>query len=581
MRPRKLPAWAACALLAGSVGCATTGARARAGSARGVANDFPSRAELATLASSASARPVSDRRTAPIERWELSGPLPTAMGSAPATDATPYATLLRERAGATGGRVVVTQALQCAARELGRYALGHEGTAPQPLVDFVASRCGALNEALSVNVSRGTGDPSAPESALVSHFRADLVAAADRLFGEGPVNVGGWVGREGERFVVLSVAERRRVIIEPRPFTPDAQGVVVIDGRLLEAAANVSAQVNRGRWSTQPCERDASVRLPLFRVRCPVAAEDAAARLEVTAFPPQRLLGHVVFNALVGAGRDASRTFEVSPPDPARVAHDPAQSRDVLLSLLNDARRAASLAPVTLAARETDTACQVAPAFFSSVEDPAGATATDRIALGMMAGWDVEGAMIREGRFFTGAGAREDDLARWLAWNLERPMGRSVLLDGAVRQVALCPWMIDGHVQGVLWSSYSFYDDASVADEERGVYARIDEARRATGKGAVTRLTDLRPMMESHARSLQNNAGGLDATLQAMMRDAVAARGRGVRGWVIPTSDLASIEFPDDVVSPASLRIGVHVAHWRQPDAAWGQSVVFLLVEAG
>ena len=66
---------------------------------------------------------------------------------------------------------------------------------------------------------------------------------------------------------------------------------------------------------------------------------------------------------------------------------------------------------------------------------------------------------------------------------------------------------------------------------------------------------------------------------RAMLNQASEATGGGaVRGWVIPTIDLDTIEFPEVLVTTAAASAAVHVIHRRDQGAAWGQSVVFVLM---
>ena len=478
--------------------------------------------------------------------------------------------------------MVLSASMQCTARELGRYMVGHVGAIPQPLADFVAGRCGSYGSFAGAWMSRGTGPATSGEAELVAHFRGQLATAVQEFSAAaaGPTAVGAWFGRDGDRFLFLLAAESRRVAIEPRPFTPEADGRVTIEGRTLEATAHISGFVNRGQWSSALCEVDATVRMPRFRVRCPLGPQDVAARVELSAMAPGRLLGHTVFSAVVGAGRDAARTFDVRAADASRVTTDPARAREALLAGLNEARAEAGLAPVQLAARETDVACQATPAYFSSATDPSAAGSVDQIALGLMAGWDVDGGMIREGSFFSGGGVEEDDMGRWVSWALERPLARQVLLDGEVRQVAVCPWTVEGHTLGVLWSSYRFFAEGTQPQELARVYERLDAARRAAGRPPVERLSRLEAGLKAHAQTLERGQGGLEPTLQAMLESATNATGSAVRGWVIPTTDLDSIEFPRDLLDGNALRLVAQVAHWRSPEDAWGQTVVFLVIQA-
>lgn len=562
--------------------CATTGARSPRGAgarARVAGTQFPSRAELARLSAapppSAPATPI-----APLERWELAGPFPEAVGAVPSQDPAPLAALLRARAERTGGRAVVTEAMQCAARELGRYLLRHEGDTPQPISDFVLGRCGALSSRGTTVTSGGTADATRSDADVVHHFATALGGQVEQFLDQepGPINVGAALVRDGDRFVTYTVSEQRVVALEPGPLTPDANGDVTLAGRLLTTTAGLGGYINQGTWSSATCTMDPAVRLPAFRARCPMRPGDTVARVELSAHPPGRLLGHTVLSAIVGSGRAASRTFELPPDDPAQAARDPQQAQGVALALLNDARRAAGAPAVTLAAQESADTCQLAPVYFANAADSAAASNNDRIALGLMAGWSVEGGLIREGQFFSTAGSLDNSLPRWISWTLDRPMGRQVLMAPEVRQVSLCPAMTDGHVAGILWSSYSFYDDAELNAEAERVYRRIDAQRAATRLPPAQRMASLRPMMAATAASAAQG-GDLEAALDAMLNQASAATGGGsVQGWVMPTIDLDSIEFPEVLLTTAAASAAVHVIHRRDQGAAWGQSVVFVLM---
>src|SRR5207237_948074 len=93
---------------------------------------------------------------------------------------------------------------------------------------------------------------------------------------------------------------------------------------------------------------------------------------------------------------------------------------------LNRARARARLAPVTLSAAQSSENTRLAGTLFEATRTNDHATA-DRIALGLMAGWEI-GAMIRGGNVYVERAAPTRDPRVWLAVALEHPMGRSFLL---------------------------------------------------------------------------------------------------------------------------------------------------------
>jgi hypothetical protein len=314
-------------------------------------------------------------------------------------------------------------------------------------------------------------------------------------------------------------------------------------------------------------------------VQCSVDPQDTVERVELMAVSPGRLLSHGVFSAVVGPGRDLARTFELQASDPAQVTTDSARAREALLDAVNEVRLQAGVSPVSLAAHETETACQVTnPYFLSGLNDAEHAQNADRIALGLMAGWDVDGGMVRDGSFFSSRGAQDDDMAHWVTWAMERPSGRLALLRPEVQQIAVCPWMYGGHTQGVLWSSYEFFSEGTQPREVTRVYEHIDAARRTAGLNPIQPLTSLEASMKVHAQSLEQGRVDLEEALHAMLQDASEATGARVQGWVIPTTDIHAITFPRDMIERSSLRAVVQVAYWRDRNDAWGQTVVFVVM---
>lgn len=528
---------------------------------------FPSRDELAALSAAPPRAAPAAEPTAPLEPWELAGPLPEAVGTRPSTDAAPLAALLRARSAGTDGRVAVTEAMQCVARELGRYLLRHEGRVPPPFADFVLGRCGAMSSVAMTALVRGTAPARGDEAGLVRQLDAQLGAQADSLLRATPgaASAGAALVREGDRFVSLMVAERRA--IELTASAPDGDAVT-LEGRVLDGAAGVTGYVNQGAAAAD-CAIDPAVAAPAFRARCPLRAGDGFARVELFARASGRLLGALVFSGVVGPGRASARRFEVPPGDAAPL--DPGRATAGIVALLNAARAAGGIAPVALAAAESEAACRLAPVYFG---EPSPAGHRDRVALGLMAGWEVSGGMIREGNFFSTLGVTDNSLPRWMAWTLDRPMGRRVLMDPAVRQVAVCPHLVDGRIAGLVWASYSFYEDGPA--DARAVRARLDAQRRAAGVEPALDLDAVRPVMASAARAAAQGAE-LGSVLQAMLDRGVPAAGLPLHGWVIPTLDLGTVALPPDLLSARGLRAAIEVVHRREPGAAWGQAVVYVL----
>jgi len=69
-----------------------------------------------------------------------------------------------------------------------------------------------------------------------------------------------------------------------------------------------------------------------------------------------------------------------------------------LLTLVNERRAQAQLPALQLATRESETSARLAAHYFEGDRET---DLGDQIALGLMAGWDIQGSTIRNGDFYS------------------------------------------------------------------------------------------------------------------------------------------------------------------------------------
>ena len=113
-------------------------------------------------------------------------------------------------------------------------------------------------------------------------------------------------------------------------------------------------------------------------------------------------------------------------------AADALAFQTVLFSALNDVRKAAGVGPLTLEGKQSEVNQKLVPHFFEAAFSGRDEV-VDLIGLGVLAGWDVNG-LIRDGGVYSGIVTSTRSPARFLAYALESPLGRSILLgEGALR----------------------------------------------------------------------------------------------------------------------------------------------------
>lgn len=561
------------------LGCAPSQQRRTGQPLKRAPSAFPAAAALDEI----EARPVpTPERAEPIydtETWKLTGPLPVASEAAPRKGTGPWD---KAFAAALEGKATLrpTEAMHCVAREIGRYQLEKSGRPPEDLQRFILARCGAISPTVqgmsSVNeMPVKVSEKEAVDSAgtLLTNVANDLSAAGE------PLDVGLWFGRVGTKAIVSVAAAPRDIEMPPLAMSV-SDGRVTLQGTLRSSAAHVVARVNRGRFESATCEADESVVLPSFSFTCAADPADAHARIELFSYPPDRVLGHSLAAFLVSpGGKPLTDTFQrTAPKVPADAGPGIAAG---FLATLNVVRREAGLLEVRATDAQTETAGRVAPHYFSSstTREKRDKTA-DIVALGMLAGWKVDG-IVHDGMLTSAWSSDAADPSRLLSAMLESPSGRSVLLDRDADVIAIGTMQDpERHFLGALVTVYRLFEYVSPDARVRTVFERIDKLRAARGQPVAAFMKGLGKESEVAARSIEiahvDPAIALDSFLEASVPKAK----RAMRGYVVETSSLDSFDLPDDFTEAASFPVAIAVAYHRPPGEPWGRWVILMVTFA-
>jgi hypothetical protein len=168
----------------------------------------------------------------------------------------------------------------------------------------------------------------------------------------------------------------------------------------------------------------------------------------------------------------------------------------------------------------------------------------------------------------------------WLESAVERPIGRTTLLDPEARVIAIGPSIPEGVPGlGAAVTTYSLFDSEDHAADEALFARRITEARAARGLGAAIPIRASEEMRRLAARVRREEVtpqGALNEMLASMSWQSGAA----AYGYVLETNDLASVEVPEVFLKQGPLPVVLAITHHRAPGAAWGQYVIFTLLPA-
>ncbi|KYF78445.1 hypothetical protein BE11_08065 [Sorangium cellulosum] len=543
--------------------------------------EFPSQAALRAI----EAKPAALFAPAPEPEvdgsWAPAGPIPELAGEEPWQAASAWDAVFSAAIGEAGRPPRVTRALSCAAREIGRFLLEHEELPPTGLLRFMTAACGSATRVTGVaQLLAGGISETATDEEVRARWEGEFRARVARGLKPGMGVAGFSFERIGDRAVAIAVFGSRTAEIKPFSPVPDARGEVVIEGRLTTPAQAVEAYVNRGRTGVAPCETDLAVPLPGFRVICRPDPRDRSAWIQVLYAPPRRVLGTPFVNVLArrpGLAPVYQEEADAASPPISRPVESAAQFTRVVLDQLNAARAQAGLRPVTLAARESATAARLAPRYFAAALGETETPDADLVALGLLAGWEVDGA-IQSGDFLSIYAPRGLDAGRWLSAALEMPMGRATLLTPDIEQVAIGPLVTrepDG--LGAMVTSYRFHHGSDHTADVNLLLTRVIEARRRMGLAPPKRLASMPEVMKEELGLVHAGESDPGSALDAVLEQAVHRFGRNMRGHVVETTSIEALELPPEILRQRALHLDIGVTHHRPKGAAWAQYVIFIV----
>lgn len=467
-------------------------------------------------------------------------------------------------------RVVSTAGMACAAERLAAFVAEHGGEPTRDLLDFILGRCGVTSVGAEVLLRTdevpGTADRSASSSAIAEGHRELADRLRRRLEGR-PVPFEVEIGEAH-----LAAAGRRiyAVVFAPRRAALSAS--VLPDGRFLiagrveaERVRAVGAWVNQGAYGVTPCEADPRADVPDVRFTCEMNRHDAAARVELVVVPRQRLLPHRVAAIMLHRDDEASLTWAPQPELP-RSATDGTVAEQIA-SALAVAREDAGEDPIPFAGEESGRQGPLFEAWLTTHRDGDRESA-DRALLAMLAGWQVEGAVVR-GRLLNGDAAATDARA-FVRRTLAGPAARLLLLGDGFDTFAVAA--AEGRAAITVFRTWH---PEEAADYREAWAAQLDAERRRHGLGPVTVLDEVLDLQQEADRVTTGELHPREALDNAMAR-LRGRLGQTVRGWYVEAYDPHWVVLPDAFLDSGAAEVVVGVAYLRPEGAAWGQVAFFV-----
>lgn len=539
---------------------------------------FPSAEELESLAEKRTGPVLLSQPTLDVESWDLTGPFPERIEVIDTSVGARWDALVDEAVRKRPGLVLRTEAMRCIARETGSFYLANKAQPGPGLQRYIATRCNAAVPAYRAAVLFTDLPESISEDEIYGQWRDSVVAGISGLTSAGASTAGVWFGRSAEKVVVMMVAGTRIVHIEPVATVLGPDASLVLAGDLLVPASDVAAVISRGRFGFERCSRDPAVVLPRFAFVCQADPDDDVANVTLSYTPPGRLIAKSALNVRVWPSGKTTARYQRPAYTTARTAEDGPTARALFVELLNEIRREAGLEPVVESREQSQVASELAPHFFAAMLGDAPENVADQVALGMIAGWGVDG-ILQTGRFTWSAVSQTNDVGQLLSEAMEYPSGREVLLARDAERVAVGTVVeTSGYYtsMAVLVGTYSLFSPQLHAKNAEAVFVRFQKARLARGAREAGRLEAIDPLIMTAAGVVQ---AGVDpsAALGDLLRSSAELLRRPVNGWISEVSNLEDLEFPDDFVARPSLGVAVGVSYHQPPGEPWGRYVVILV----
>lgn len=520
---------------------------------------FPSPARLKAIAE-APTPPPAEGTGIMVPEFVLEGPFSTPEMRASHPTANMFTAAVVAAAGRSG--LDTDDGMACVARNLGRFWLTHRSYPAPAIREFISARCGAETENLQLQTVYGEAPAEMSDAEVVDAWRASITEMASAPAAGA---IGAWFGRARGQAVfvrVVGVRRARRTALEAAP------GGVVVTGEILSGATEINAVVTHGPFGYASCEPLPGVVSPRFRFRCPLRPTDPYARVDVSILPPGRRLGITVLGMLVpGQGELPDRWR-----DEMRISAHPVDSVDALeqatLDIVNTIRERAGLEPLRIEASESLTARRLSRRFFSIAGSEV--EVAEEIALGMMAGWDVE-AKVSSAGFFSRFVDHTQDASVLASALLVRPAARTVLLDPLATRVALGPLLTPTPSLGVVASTYRTLEGTG-RDRIEAAYAAIRRSRARADKPPLDRLASLEGVVQEAADAVSSGRKTPQQALDSALESASRSLGTGTQGVLLTTSSFEDYVPPPEMLagftSQVAVGVGVH-APLEQPWAQW------------
>lgn len=568
-----------------------------------LAAQFPSQNQLDELPSRAVPVDAFAQGTARVETWTV-----VSTSEEDTTVSQPLVAALRETAGATKG-AAISKEMSCFARDSARFFAAKKAVPARSIAAFLAGRCGLSHDGIASRYLALDAPVDLSDAEVVKQLLPKVREMATALKAPVDADIGVGLVREGTKVAVSVAGAKRSVVLDADTLRVSA-GRATIKGKLNDGAGVIVAFVNQGRFGVQPCVTQPTVKAPAFELVCPVSADDAYAWVSITNHQHGEVMLRGVAEVMVSSRDRSTLTFAEEP-----LPNKPTAATDLTLAIVEELNRVRALAGLPLlefSQSQSKTNGRLLGTFFDA-RAQGQRPQVERIALGLLAGWDVgrgaathtttstaatapnEGApnagnasgtstssvTLRDGSIFSSVIAPASDAAVFVRDVLVTPLGRVSLLRAGGGFVAVGAEAV-AKANGIaaIVTTYQTFDSDDHTEDEALLRRRIDRERAARG---LPRITWRKPsqLMRAELAKVSSGEHSASEAISNIANSGFAAyeTGRAYYGEALGSVD--SIEMPPDFDTNRPLTVEFGITHSRPSNSPWGQLEMLLVVTPG
>jgi len=476
----------------------------------------------------------------------------------------------------------LTEAGQC----LVRHAMALKGKKPATTLtkrttQFLMGLCGAQAPTANFMSFGGKVPAKVPDDEIFKQWAGDFQKFMKSANLTSRDEVGLTFTRIGDHAEFLAVRMRPLATLQVYKRAADDAGDVHIEGEVLPAAGvarlkEVVMLVNKGAYEVAYCRMD-DVPLPRFSAHCPVDVNDDLAELEGVLLEEGRVMSTVFMRTMLRpSGKEVT---EFSPFQyVAELPDDDGRGVNALfVEGVNQVRAKLSRSALSFQPKQSDVFNKAAGPFFHDVLlGKLDKNVADKLTLGLLAGWDVEGAAIRSGEisWVYGFGLQASP-AQLVNRSLSMPTARRVLLNPDTNTMAVGTVQdAKSKMSAVVFAGWATFGERDV-DDERAQIEKSLLAARGDGSGSVGKLARAERVMTEAAQRLEAGEH-LDVIVQSSINRAAQAEQQNLHGQVFVVRDFKDIPWPAKFKNAKSVDMGVGVAVYKPDGASWSVYVVFI-----